>query len=168
MWEVLVNDSYKTAYASWLSPSVFYIPTDSGDSTATVAVKYEENLFTDEQFYALDLDALALATEALSLRAADTSLVENGYAKFQVSAEDGESLYISIPYHQGWTITVNGEKVEPELFANCMMSVPLESGVNTIEMKYQVPGLKAGAGISLAALVLLAAAMALDKRQLKK
>ncbi|MCD8131022.1 MAG: YfhO family protein [Lachnospiraceae bacterium] len=165
--QLYVNDSYETAYSRWLSASVFYIPTESGDSTASVMIKYEENQILDEQFYALDLDALAQVTESLSLRAADTSLIENGYACFQVSAESGERLYISVPYNAGWTVTVNGKEVEPELFADCMISVLLESGENTVEMKYEVPGLKVGAAITLAVIILLGAVVIVDKRQKK-
>ncbi|MCD7806068.1 MAG: YfhO family protein [Lachnospiraceae bacterium] len=160
-----VNDTYETAYARWLSPSVFYIPTDNGDQTATVVIKYEENRITEEQFYALDLDALSYAAGKLSSGAADDSLIENGYAKFQVWAESGENLYLSIPYNVGWTITVNGEEVEPELFADCMMTIPLDEGFNTVEMKYRVPGLTAGTGISLAVLVLLVLAMTVERKK---
>ncbi len=160
-----VNDSYETAYARWLSPSVFYIPTDAGDSTASVVMEYEANMIADEQFYALNLDTLAEVTEKISQREADISLIENGYARFEVTAESGESLYISIPYNEGWIITLNGEEAEPELFADCMISIPLEDGVNVIEMKYQVHGLRAGVGISAAMIVLLGILVFVDKRR---
>ncbi|MCD7751355.1 MAG: YfhO family protein [Lachnospiraceae bacterium] len=163
-----VNDVYETAYSRWLSASVFYIPTESKDTTATVRISYEENLIEEEQFYALDLDALAYAAEKLSLQAADTSVIENGYAYFQVTAQSGDKLYISIPYSEGWTVTVNKTVVEPELFADCMILVSLESGINTVEMKYEVPGLQAGFAISLASVALLGFVIVTErKRKLK-
>ena len=46
-------------------------------------------------------------------------------------------------------LRVNGKKIKPELVGNCMMSLPLENGENTIEMRYHVPGLKAGICLSV-------------------
>ena len=44
---------------------------------------------------------------------------------------------------------VNGKKVKPELIGDCMMSLPINAGENTIEMKYHVQGLYAGIAMSV-------------------
>ena len=70
-------------------------------------------------------------------------------------AETGsESLYLSVPVYRGWTVKVNGVEVEPEkltdnAFADCFYLIPLEEGENTVKMTYEVPGLKAGAVITV-------------------
>ena len=51
-----------------------------------------------------------------------------------------DRLYLSVPYDKGWSVKVNGKKIKSELVGNCMMSLPLENGENTIEMRYHVPG----------------------------
>lgn len=158
-----VNDSYETGYAMKVSPSVFYIPTESGDTTATVVLNYEnwentrnyDSAVKSEQFYVLDLDKLAEVSEVLTARAADTISIQNGTAYFEVTANEGEDLLISIPCDSGWTITLNGEEVEAELFADCLYSIPLQDGVNTIEMHYHVPYLTAGIAITGAAAALI-------------
>ena len=52
-------------------------------------------------------------------------------------------IYFSVPYSEGWTATVNGEKCEIYNSAG-MMAVEAEKGDNTVEFTYETPGLKAG------------------------
>ncbi|MCD7918958.1 MAG: YfhO family protein [Clostridiales bacterium] len=158
-----VNDSYESGYAMKVSPSVFYIPTESGDTTATVVLNYEnwentrnyDSAVKSEQFYVLDLDKLAEVSEVLTARAADTISIQNGTAYFEVTANEGENLLVSIPCDSGWTITLNGEEAEAELFADCLYSIPLQEGVNTIEMHYHVPYLTVGVALTGAAVIIL-------------
>ena len=62
-------------------------------------------------------------------------------------------MYTSIPYDEGWEITVDGEKIEPEKIANAFIGIPLSEGEHRIEMKYCPEGfvigliLTCGAGI---------------------
>ena len=82
--------------------------------------------------------------------------IENGKISGPVTAKDGELLYLSVPYHAQWKILRNGEPVEPMLFGDCLMSIPLIEGTNTIEMTYTIRGMKIGiciSGLSMAALV---------------
>jgi hypothetical protein len=147
-----------TIYAKWLSPSVVYVPTQEGDETAFVTLSSSNgyNIQTgSEQFYALDLDLLEQVAGAISSREAETCTMENGRVEVQVYAKQGENLYLSVPYNQGWTVTVNGALVEPELFGDCFYSIPLQSGENTVELRYTVPYLKLGAVVSLLCMILL-------------
>lgn len=142
-----VNGTYRTLYSKWLSPSVFYIPTNEEEETAWLeltASDYNGIRSGEEQFYALDLDTLGEATGALCNREADVIDVRNGAARFEIEAKAGTYLYISIPYNSGWTVTNNGKETEYTLFADCMYSVVLEDGKNVIEMTYHLPGLRAG------------------------
>lgn len=142
-----VNQIYQTEYSCWLSPSVFYIPTRENENYATITIKantYDAIKEGTEQFYALDLQKLKYVTEILSEREAECIEIENGYAHFEVDANENENLYISIPYDSGWTIILNGEKIQASLFGECFYSIPLQDGKNIIEMKYEVEFLKMG------------------------
>ena len=163
-----VNGNYNTTYAYWLSPTVFYIPTNAGDTTAQVTISSVINLggFVPggEQFYALNLDVLAEVTQKISSRQVETLEIENGYAYVTVNAVEGEKLYVSIPYDRGWKITLNGEKITPELFGDCMYVVPLTDGVNEVEMTYSVPFLGAGIVVSIVAVAMLVLIMIMEKK----
>ena len=60
-----------------------------------------------------------------------------------------------MPYDKSWSITCNGKEVEPELIGDCLYSIPLENGNNTIEMIYHVYYHTAGFICTLAGLLLL-------------
>ena len=163
-----VNNVYETGYACWLSPSVFYIPVYGNEKNAVIDLKspvsyaVKEN---EEQFYALDLDKLSVVTERISAGKADEISIKNGQASFKVAAEEGQKLYVSIPYDSGWKITRNGKEIETELFADCMYSIPLENGVNVIEMSYSIKYLGVGTVISVIGLLCLLSIVFADKKK---
>lgn len=147
-----INDKYKTRYACWLSPSVFYVPTEKGDKEARITVTSSNTVDLkqgDEQFYALDLDTLSEVVKKLQAKRADSISMTNGNVAIHTQAKNGESLYVSVPFDSGWAVTVNGKKVSPELFADCMYSIELVDGENDIQMKYQVPGYRLGVIVSI-------------------
>ena len=88
--------------------------------------------------------------------------IENGHIEAEVKAREGESLLLTIPADDGWKITVNGNRAEAGLFADTLMSIPLEEGDNHVELTYEVPGLKIGAVITLAGILLLIFSMVVD------
>ena len=64
-------------------------------------------------------------------------------------------LYISLPYYEGWSIYVDGQKVEKEHFLGGM-GVKVTSGNHTISMKYISPYSIPGIAISsLTALIIM-------------
>jgi uncharacterized membrane protein YfhO len=57
-----------------------------------------------------------------------------------ITAEDDQIMLTSIPYEKGWTITVDGEKVEPEKVVNALIGIPMTAGEHVVTMKYTPPG----------------------------
>lgn len=167
--QVELNNSLSTAYACFLSPSVLYVPTQKGDTQATVTLTASDLAHItpgSAQFYALDLDELQRVTQTLGQAAASSCQIDNGTVRVEAEAQgEGQKLYLSIPYDKGWTVKRNGEIVEPELLGECMYVIPLVDGENTIEMNYQVPGLKAGAGLTLVGVALLAGYWMVTRRK---
>ena len=140
-----VNNCYEMGYAKWLSPSVFSIPVNKEEKEAIIQLESDGNLvITDAQFYVLDLDRLAEISQEIKLKSGEVSELRNGYLRCTIQGKEQENAYISIPYETGWRVFRNGEEIEPELFAECMMSIPLEKGANIIEMLYLPPALFKG------------------------
>lgn len=164
-----INGEKEFAYASWLSPSVFYIPSDHVDKQVTVTLTAATMDLSDEQFYALNLDELERVTQMISQGEVEDLQMKNGYVSCAVEAEKNERLFLSVPYHEGWTILLNGEEIEPELFGDCLISIPLTDGTNQVEMVYHVPMLKTGAVVSCAGIFILgfSAVYRKKKRKLK-
>ena len=143
--EIKVNSQLITPYSLWLSPSVFLIPAKKGERTVTVSLIAREQLaIKDEQFYALDLKKLEQASKAISQNAVQDVFFKGTTFRCAINGRSDQKLYLSIPYHKGWHVQRNGKTVIPELFGDCMMTIPLLDGENTIEMKYVLPLQSAG------------------------
>ena len=166
------NGKFLTEYAYWLTPQAVMLPqksVTSGESTVHYKYISGENKIEEAYCYTLDLDALAEVSAELNAKApageTGSYTIHPGYVAANVMAETGnESLYLSVPVDRGWTVEVNGVEVEPttlsdNAFADCFYLIPLtQKGENKVKMTYQVPGLKAGAVLTvvtfLASLVL--------------
>lgn len=153
-----VNDSYISRYSWWLSPSAFYIPAASEAAYAKVSIHSDNGYFIrdgGEQFYALDLDALAAVSKEISGRAVEEFQLENGHVSVSCTAADSSSLlYLSIPYDKGWKIYRNGQQITAGLLDDCMYSIPLTEGKNQIELRYICPGIRAGILLSVSGILL--------------
>lgn len=64
-------------------------------------------------------------------------------------------VYFSVPCSAGWSANVNGRNTEIIKAHYGLTAVPVESGENSIEFKYETPGLKTGIIISAMSLAIL-------------
>lgn len=163
---VTINDDYDTLYACWLSPSVFYIPSDTD---IQIDVKAENRCaisFGNEQFYALDLDKLSEITQILRQRAVESIELRNGKIHIETRADAGDSMYLAVPYDEWWDITVNGVKVTPEKFADSLYSIKLSQGDNKVIMNYNIPYKNFSIFVSvISAIIILVLAVIIKRRQ---
>lgn len=109
----------------------------------------------------------AISEAHLAECSADTVRTTSSYAS-TIKADAEKYAFYSIPYDSGWRAFVNGTE-EEILDINGFMAVRIRAGENRIEFRYTVPGLKAGAMLSLLALAvsviyIIAAAM-LDRKR---
>lgn len=171
-WEmnasINVNDAYTQGYSQWLSPSVFYIPSQEGTARITVTAGDISGIMA-EDFYLLNLDVLEQVSAEIKTRAAEIKRFENGHISCSVpDAAADQLLYLSVPYDEGWSITNNGKKIRPGGFAGTMISIPLHEGKNDIVMEYTIPGLKKGILMSVAGIILLALSYLLREKAEKR
>lgn len=69
--------------------------------------------------------------------------------KGSITAEKDGVLLTSLPYDGGWEIFIDGEKVPTVKAAGYLTCADITQGSHEIEMRYTVPGIKAGAILSL-------------------
>lgn len=72
-----------------------------------------------------------------------------------VNAEKGGVLFLSVPYDQGWTLTVDGEPCDYEKIFDAFTGIKLSAGEHEIAMTYFPAGLKPGLIISASAVLIL-------------
>jgi uncharacterized membrane protein YfhO len=163
---ITVNGELITAYSRWLSPSVFYISSNAEDDDVSIVIEAEKDFDTSSiQFYAIDLEKFQSITDQIASGAVDSYEIENGSVKVVTYTEESENLYLSIPYDNGWEITVNGEVVEPELFGDCFYSVALEPGDNIVEMHYHMQYFGAGILVTVSGVLLIIGLTIIEKKR---
>ncbi len=95
--------------------------------------------------YSLDESVLEEALAVLSGDCLEETDWGSDALSGRISLDESRRLILSVPYEDGWTVWINGEKAEGELFGGCLMAFDLEAGEYEIVMKYRPAG--AGAGI---------------------
>lgn len=150
--QMFVNGIFKTAYARWLGPRIVYAGSNS--DITTVQLRFPENGFIPGGygFYYIDLDLLAEVVAEISEKQTKEITITNGYIECNVNGQNGELLYLSVPYDKNWTVCRNGEKITPQLFGDCMMVIPLVDGENNISMSYSAAGIFPGAVLTIISL----------------
>lgn len=133
-----------------------YAPIDEGDSgyTYLYAVTLNDSVFK-EGFNALKGDSL------------NVDVFDETYIKGTINASDDGVIYTSINYDNGWSVYIDGEKVEKDdIFAigDALLGVNVTKGEHTLEFKYSPEGLTLGIVISFATLLLLLVAAFLIKK----
>ena len=78
----------------------------------------------------------------------------DGYVKGTINVSNEKNLlYTSIPYDEGWSVTVDGKKVDYLNILNGLIGIELDEGEHIIEFKYRVSGLIIGSIISILGLI---------------
>lgn len=84
----------------------------------------------------------------------EVSEYRDGYFKGTVEAENGQILFFSIPYDEGWSLFVDGKEAEVKTVLGAFMAIELSEGSHSIELRYTSEGFWQGLWISLISLIL--------------
>ena len=110
-------------------------------------------------FYALDLDVFEQIINELKTSEFVPTVFEDGRIEGEYTAKEDGNLLLSVPYDEGWNVTVNGTAAELTPAADKgLSSLNVQKGANRIVMTYKTPGALAGLAVSLATTVALVAA----------
>lgn len=103
----------------------------------TVANDDNEAFWKDNLFYSFDYDKFSEACERISQGTMQITSFEDTALEGTVNADrDGQLLFTTIPYENGWSINVNGRTVSPEIVLDSLIAIPLEKGENRISMNF--------------------------------
>lgn len=110
-------------------------------------------------FYALNLDVFEQIIDELKTSEFVPAVFEDGMVEGEYTAENDCNLLLSVPYDDGWSVTINGAAAELTPAADKGMScLRVQKGTNEIAMTYKTPGAFAGLAVSLATVAALFAA----------
>lgn len=110
-------------------------------------------------FYALNLEAFKQIIDELRTNEFVPAVFEDGKVEGEYTAENDGNLLLSVPYDDGWSVTINGAAAELTPAADKGMScLSVQKGTNKIVMTYKTPGALTGLAVSLATAAALMAA----------
>ncbi|MDN2452117.1 YfhO family protein [Lactobacillus sp. UCMA15818] len=152
--QINVNNVYSTGYAKWLSPSLFYIPTQTQQQQVIINTNLQRNAIKTQQFYSLNLPKLKKVTKEIRQESQKLS-IKNGNIQGTVYSKKRAYLYSTISAERGWTIKLNGRIVNPQVFAGTFVKLPIKAGNNKISMVYKTPYLRLGIFITALTAILI-------------
>lgn len=115
------------------------------DTTVTVQLQLNKNCdCASFGVFGLDVELLQQAVEQMEDQQAQITYEGTTFTAFAYSDQAGQVLYLSIPYDEGFSCTVNGKAVEVQRANSAFMAIPLEQGENTVVLTYTPPGYWAG------------------------
>lgn len=120
------------------------------------------------QAYTLNFASLDAAYQTLNAQTMTLDEISDRKVKGHISMQTAGKLVFSIPCEDGWTLFVDGKKTDKEMFLNSLIGVTLQAGSHEIELRYETPGLRAGAAVSGISAVLFAAVTLFLRSRAKK
>ena len=166
---IIAEDHYAFGGSFVQMPYLTQIGRLSAGDTVTVTLRASEQTAGDICVYTARQDNELFEKAYHSFAANSMKLTEWSDTRIrgQITAGDGQMLYLPVPYDRGWTAYADGKRVPIRRVFGAMCGVPLGSGTHEIELRFFPRGLWCGIAVS-AGSVLILAAMSLFHRKKRK
>ena len=152
-----LNEEFVDYYYSndkvYIQPLGRFTPDEEQSFIMTITEEHNEVLYRDAYFYYLDEEMFKEAIDELKQNPLEIEHFEEHHLKGTITADEDGVMFTSIAWEPGWTIYVDGEKVEPVKLVDALIGVPLTEGTHTIEMKFFPAGMKLGIIVSLVGII---------------
>ncbi|MBP3798969.1 MAG: YfhO family protein [Ruminococcus sp.] len=104
----------------------------------TVANDENEAYWRDKLFYTFDYEGFSKACDKLKESSFEVTEFEDTALTGSVKAQfDGQKLFTTIPFEEGWSIEVNGKAVTPEKCVDdSLIAIPLDKGENVVKLRF--------------------------------
>ena len=89
----------------------------------------------------------------------------DGYVRLQSNLRSGQRILTTIPYEEGWTLYIDGQKTPIAVYQNALIGIDAGTGEHEIILSFEAPGLKAGAASSILGIIGLAVMGIMSKRK---
>jgi len=128
----------------------------SGENTFTLSCSRECNIsFSDIHIIAIPMDNYENCIDSLKEYSLKNISVTKDCITGSISVPDTRLLQISVPYSEGWTAYVDGEKTEILCTDLMYMGIVIDEGSHEICLRYSTPYLRTGIILSLFTIILL-------------
>ena len=108
-------------------------------------------------FFYEDGAELSRCVEELRRGDCETEILSASHLEIRTKAEEERLLVLTLPADEGWAVTLDGQRVEPETALEVLLALPIPAGEHSVSLRYTPPGLKAGLALSVLSLAATAA-----------
>lgn len=154
---VFVNDAFVGNYFSNETNGTLFLGNFSQGENVNVRVEAGEgevvNLLYSE-ISELHMELLSPVLESLGQNGMQVTRHKGGSLTGKISVADGQKIMTSIPYDEGWSVWIDGEKAETEMFAGTFMAVKCPAGEHEVRFSYTSPGVTAGFVVSIISILI--------------
>lgn len=163
---VFVNDAFVGNYFTNETNGTLFLGNFKQGESVSVRVEASSdenvNLYYSE-ISELHMEILAPALEKLKKNGMQIENQAGGNLSGKVTVPDGQVLMTSIPYDEGWSVWIDGEKAEAEPFAGTFLAVKCPAGEHGIRLSYMSPGVFSGILVGILSLIMALLYFFLDK-----
>lgn len=118
--------------------------------------------------YALNQENMEAFYQNMKEQCMTISAYDDTHITASIEAKRNSILFTTIPYEKGWTVTVDGEKIETFAFKDAFLAFEVESGNHQITFAYSPYGLKTGIAITLVSLIIFCCLFLYGKKRKKE
>lgn len=134
-----------------------------------LTVREEDNatIIKEPYFYYYNPEVFQPDIDSLKDGQLQVEKFSDTYIKGTVTASEGQILFTTLPYQDGWTVKVDGKKVEHLEVMKAMIGVELTPGTHTVTFSYTPPGFTMGVVMFILGIGLLVMFYRYDKKNNK-
>lgn len=154
--DATVNDKYFCRlYSAELDCLIYMGYYHQGDEIKVSLSNSNKNFDPDQNdFYMFNVHTFSQEAARLAQGGMHVNKWSEGFIEGTVTNDIDQVIFTSIPYDDGWHITVDGKAVQTRSAAG-FMAFEADSGEHFVTMKYYAPGQQAGLCISIVTVVVL-------------
>ena len=142
---------------------------EDGLTQATITFPFESAWgLADVEIWCQPMERFAAQTAALAKEALQSVVTDWHSLRGEITVSGDRMLVLAIPYAKGWTAYVDGEKAKLYQANTAFMAVELTEGTHEVELRYSLPGMRAGMAMSAAGVVGLCALVFAARRRGKR
>ena len=142
-----INDGPTTRWGKASHSYLFEIGECKAGDVVTISNTSSDSVYF--YLYRMNLDAVDQAYETLNQQTMVTEEYTDTTIRGTIDVKEAGRLIFSIPDETGWSLYVDGQETQIEYFKDTFISVHLEEGNHTIELRYMPPKILLGAAISM-------------------
>ncbi|MBO0474476.1 hypothetical protein IGL98_003121 [Enterococcus sp. DIV0840] len=94
--------------------------------------------------------------------------VKGNHVKAEVSTEEEQVIFTTIPYDSGWKASVDGKPAEIKAVQDALITVKVPKGKHTVELTYYPEGMKLGGLLFISSLLLFIVYVYWYQKKIKK